>query len=117
LLTKGVRVHIDDRLNYHPGWKYNYWELKGIPVRLELGPKDFDNQEVRCVKRNDGSKQQLKWQDLTESVPKLLDQIQKEMYDKVSQQFKALQKEANNWQEFMAHLNTRCVIVTPCIFI
>jgi len=64
----GVRAKLDDRTNYSPGWKYNHWELKGVPIRLELGPKDLEKQEVRCVKRFDGSKAQLKMADLGAQV-------------------------------------------------
>lgn len=46
LEAAGVRVRVDDRDNYNPGWKYNYWELKGVPLRIELGPKDFEKQQV-----------------------------------------------------------------------
>ncbi len=51
-----VRVHFDDRENYNPGWKFNNWEMKGVPIRIEIGHKDIEKNEVRCVKRNDGSK-------------------------------------------------------------
>lgn len=43
LKKSDVRVQIDLRDNYNPGWKYNHWELKGVPIRLELGPKDIEN--------------------------------------------------------------------------
>ena len=49
LRASGVRVELDDRDNYNPGWKYNYWELKGVPLRLELGPKDLDKRQVRVL--------------------------------------------------------------------
>ena len=51
-----MRVELDDRDNYNPGWKYNYWELRGVPMRLELGVRDYTANEVRCCKRNDGKK-------------------------------------------------------------
>ena len=57
LKKAGVRVMLDDRDNYNPGWKYNHWELKGIPLRIELGKKDMEKEEVRLVRRLDGSKQ------------------------------------------------------------
>jgi prolyl-tRNA synthetase len=41
LKTAGIRVHIDDRDNYNPGWKFNHWELKGTPIRIEFGNEDF----------------------------------------------------------------------------
>jgi prolyl-tRNA synthetase len=49
LVAFGVRVHVDDRDNYNPGWKYNHWEQKGVPLRFELGPKDIEKNEVRVV--------------------------------------------------------------------
>ena len=54
LKKAGIRVHLDDRDNYTPGWKFNSWELKGIPIRLELGPKDIKKNEVKVIKRVDG---------------------------------------------------------------
>ena len=75
LKDAGIRVELDDRENYNPGWKFNNWELKGVPIRLELGAKDFAANEVRCAKRNDGVKQQMKQEGLVEQVNKMLDQI------------------------------------------
>jgi prolyl-tRNA synthetase len=56
LKKSGVRTHIDDRDNYTPGWKYNHWELRGVPIRLEVGPKDIDNKRVVLVFRYNGEK-------------------------------------------------------------
>lgn len=56
LTKKGLRVHVDDRENHNPGFKFNAWELKGVPVRLELGGKDMKNQEVKAVIRHSGQK-------------------------------------------------------------
>lgn len=52
-----IRVHLDDTENHNPGWKYNYWEQRGVPIRLEIGQKDLEKGETRCCKRNDGVKQ------------------------------------------------------------
>ena len=70
-----IRVHLDDRENYNPGWKFNNYELKGVPIRLEIGAKDLEKNEVRCVKRNDGSKQQLSVDGLTDKINELLETI------------------------------------------
>lgn len=56
LKAAGVRVYLDDRENYNPGFKYNHWELRGVPIRLELGKKDFEKQEVRVVRRDNSDK-------------------------------------------------------------
>ena len=47
---------IDDSDNHNPGFKYNFWEVRGTPVRLELGSKDFEKNEVRCAVRHSGEK-------------------------------------------------------------
>jgi prolyl-tRNA synthetase len=52
----GVRAEVDDSDVHNPGFKYAAWELKGVPLRLELGPKDMQSGEVRCVRRLDGKK-------------------------------------------------------------
>jgi len=69
LLKKaGYRVHVDDRENYNPGFKYNHWELRGVPIRLEIGAKEVENAEVRYCKRNDGAKASIKMDVLVDSV-------------------------------------------------
>lgn len=57
LKDSGIRVHLDDRENYNPGFKYNHWELRGVPIRIELGKKDLEKAEVRIVRRDTGNKQ------------------------------------------------------------
>ncbi len=47
-------LQVDDRPNYTPGWKYNHWELKGIPLRIELGPRDMENGVVMVARRDNG---------------------------------------------------------------
>mmetsp|Transcript_3564 Transcript_3564/g.2592 ORF Transcript_3564/g.2592 Transcript_3564/m.2592 type:complete len:154 (+) Transcript_3564:1322-1783(+) len=71
----GIRVFVDDRDNYNPGWKFNHWELKGIPLRVELGRNDLAAGEVRVVRRDDGSKQQVKQSELVGVASDLLEQI------------------------------------------
>jgi prolyl-tRNA synthetase len=56
LKQAGIRVELDDRENYNPGFKYNHHELRGVPVRIELGKMDLENKEVRVCKRHDGVK-------------------------------------------------------------
>ena len=83
LLKKAkIRVELDDRENYNPGFKYNHWELRGVPIRIELGKKDFEKQEVRMCKRNDGKKEQVKWEGIVDKIKELFPQIHTEMYNK-----------------------------------
>jgi prolyl-tRNA synthetase len=92
-----IRVHIDLRDNYNPGWKFNHWELKGVPIRLEIGPKDVENQEVKAVVRFNGDKSQIKWNALPHELPIMLENIQELMYQRALQRFNEKAKQANNW--------------------
>jgi prolyl-tRNA synthetase len=93
-----IRVQIDTRDNYNPGWKFNHWELKGVPIRLELGPKDIDNKEARVVIRYNGEKLQVKWIELEKELPVLLEKIQEGMYERAVARFNDKAKQATTWQ-------------------
>lgn len=112
LKKAGVRVYLDDRENYNPGFKYNHWELRGVPIRLELGKKDFEKSEVRVVRRDNGEKSQMKWADLDE-IPKLLDKIHNDMYERAKQIRDDHYKEADTWDQFMEALNAKNIVLTP----
>ncbi|MBI4170849.1 MAG: proline--tRNA ligase [Candidatus Aenigmarchaeota archaeon] len=75
-----LRVHVDYR-DYSPGFKFNHWELRGVPVRVEIGPKDVEAGVVTVVKRVDGVKKPIEMAKLRE-IRKMLKQIQKEMLKK-----------------------------------
>lgn len=79
---EGVRSFCDDSDNYNPGWKFNHWELKGTPIRLELGKNDYTKSEVTVVRRDNGEKHTLKWDSLIVEIPKLLETIQSDMYER-----------------------------------
>ena len=81
LKTAGVRVKLDDRDNVSPGWKFNEWELKGVPVRLEIGPRDIENGVATYMRRDTLEKGTLPLDNLAEGLKKLLDEIQKNMFN------------------------------------
>merc|ERR1719217_137547 len=58
LKAAGIRTKADLRDNYNPGWKYNHWELKGIPIRIEVGANEVDGEKVMMVQRMDGAKEE-----------------------------------------------------------
>ncbi len=80
-VRKQVTVTLDDREQHSPGWKFNEWELKGIPLRMELGPKDIENSSVLLVRRDTGEKIPVSWDSLNELTVEILDTVQKNMYD------------------------------------
>ncbi len=72
----------DDREDYSAGWKFNEWELKGIPLRLEVGPKDVEKKQVVIVRRDTGEKEFVKVGKVVDRVSSLLVEIQKDMFEK-----------------------------------
>jgi len=84
-LLKGFDAVLDDREDYTPGWKFNEWELKGVPLRLEFGPKDMEADQVTAVVRDTGEKQFIKVHDLKAAVPELLQQMQNRLFEKAKQ--------------------------------
>lgn len=77
----GIRVHLDAREEYSPGYKYNDWEMRGAPLRLEIGPRDIENDQVVLVRRDSGEKLFVGMDQLRDALPKLLVTIQEEMLE------------------------------------
>ncbi|MCH8285156.1 proline--tRNA ligase [candidate division KSB1 bacterium] len=79
-LKTRVSVKLDDRDHYSPGWKFNEWELKGIPLRIEIGPKDIKNQSAVFVRRDTGEKTPVRFDGLEDHAFTTLEDIQDTMY-------------------------------------
>jgi Prolyl-tRNA synthetase len=75
-------VELDDRDQYSSGWKFNEWELKGVPLRIEIGPKDIEKNQVVVVRRDTGEKEPVKLPALKKRVAELLDDIQLQLFQK-----------------------------------
>ena len=80
----GLRVKVDDREEHRPGYKFNEWELKGVPLRLEVGPKDLEAGRATISRRDTGEKSTLPLDRLAEGVPSLLDDIQSSLFQQAS---------------------------------
>lgn len=81
-LAEHFRVHFDDRDNYTPGFKFNHWEQKGVPVRINIGPKDIANEVVEIARRDTREKiRGVRQAGLVNELSGLLDQVQKSIYD------------------------------------
>lgn len=113
LKEAGVRVTTDCRDNYTPGWKYNHWELKGVPVRIELGPRDFESETVMLARRDTGEKTVIPWSEVTTKVPELLSTIQNEMLQRAREKFDSCIERATNWDDFMQALERKHMVLTP----
>lgn len=82
LSEAGVRVFGDYRDNYSPGWKFNHWELKGVPIRIELGPKDMAAGQFVAVRRDTLKKETMSEDGIEDKIKQLLDNIHNSMYEK-----------------------------------
>ncbi len=81
LKNAGIRIKLDDSDN-SPGWKYSEYEMKGVPVRIEIGPRDIENGVVVVARRDNGEKQTLPIENLAESIKALLEDVQVGLYEK-----------------------------------
>jgi prolyl-tRNA synthetase len=88
-LEDKVRVKVDDRDNVSPGWKFNEWELKGVPIRIEIGPKDLEKGQVVLVRRDTGEKIPMAQDAVVLEVPNLLDAIQESLLAKAKERLEA----------------------------
>jgi prolyl-tRNA synthetase len=89
LKSKGISVYLDDRSNYSPGWKFNEWEVKGVPIRIEIGPKDIEKNRVTVVRRDTGEKFSVKSNTIEREVPILLDKIQNDLLKNAEKNLKS----------------------------
>jgi len=99
-LKKSIRVKLDDREEYSPGWKYNEWEMKGVPLRIEVGPKDLDKGHVVLVRRDTGKKEFVNREDLAEYLPRLLEEIQNDMRQRALDFREANTRSGDDYEEF-----------------
>ena len=99
-----LSVKLDDRDNLSPGFKFNEWELAGVPLRIELGPKDLEQGSVVCVKRPDRSKSVVAMAELQQRVPELLEEIQSEMFEAARVRRDAVTYPVDTYDEFKKKL-------------
>ena len=113
LKAAGVRVHVDDRDFQTPGWKYSHWELKGVPLRIELGPKDLVAGHCVVARRDTGKKDFVKWGDLAPAVQGALAAMQTDMLAKARKQFDESIVRVTKWEDFVPALNAKKMVLAP----
>ncbi len=107
LKDAGIRVKIDDS-DKSPGWKFSEYEMKGVPLRLEIGPRDIENKQCMLAKRNDGTKVAASLEGLVDTVKALLDTIHDEMYQKANAFVQSHIRECHSVEEIEKALDDRC---------
>jgi prolyl-tRNA synthetase len=107
LRKQGYTLKFDNRDTHKPGFKFAEWELKGVPVRLAIGPRDLENGTVEVARRDTKEKQVMKMDDIAVSIPKLLDDIQENIYNKALSFRKEKTTEVNSYDEFKKVLDEK----------
>ena len=105
LRTAGVRVKLDARDNLSPGFKFNEWEMLGVPLRVELGPKDLEKGSVCCVKRMNRQKSFVPAAEIATEVPRLLEAIQAEMFAAAKARQEASTHRVDDYASFKTKLD------------
>jgi len=105
-LKQDLRVKLDDREEYSPGWKFNDWEMKGTPVRIEVGPKDLDKGHVVMVRRDTGEKEFVNREEVPARLKELLEQIQNDMLARATEFRKTNTRIGDDYEEFKRLMET-----------
>ena len=96
----GIRFKLDDRQNISPGFKFNEWEMKGVPIRVEVGPRDMESGTVFCARRDTGEKTPYKIESAAPTMSQLLEEIQKNMFNQAFEFREKNTFSANSYAEF-----------------
>jgi prolyl-tRNA synthetase len=113
LKAAGIRAKFDDRTMYNPGWKYNHWEQKGVPIRIEVGPRDVEQKQARIVLRYNGEKLDMRVEGLGEMLKEKLEDIQHSMFQKAKAVRDQHLVQVTEWKDFVPNLEKNNLVLTP----
>ncbi len=107
LMSQGIRVMLDDRDAYTPGWKFAEWEMRGVPLRLEIGPKDIEKSQVLLARRDTREKLPTPMDGLTGQIVTLLGTIQKNLFERAVNFRQERTRRVSTYDEFKALMEGR----------
>jgi len=108
----GIRVKYDDSDNQRPGWKFAEYELKGVPVRIAVGPRDLENNQVEIARRDTKEKTTVSMDGITETVSQLLLDIQSNLFNRAKQYRDEHITKVDRWEDFISILDTKAGFVS-----
>jgi len=112
-LEDDFRIEADTRDN-KPGWKFNEWEMKGVPLRLELGPRDVQAGQAVLVRHDKKEKKIVKYEDLKDEIRRMLADIQKDMFNQARQHLEDNTRTVDDYEEFKKTLEEdRGFLISP----
>ncbi|KAF9911796.1 ribose-phosphate pyrophosphokinase 1 [Linnemannia zychae] len=113
LKKAGIRAKVDDRTTYSVGYKFNHWELRGVPVRLEVGPKDVKANTALAARRDNGEKSTISHETLVKDVRDLLDTVQSDMFTRAKEIRDASVIKVEDWKDFVPALDAKNFCLIP----
>jgi len=112
LAYNGFRINIDDREEYSPGYKFNELEMKGIPLRIEIGPNDIEKDQVVIVRRDNREKQEVKLRNMNNTIANTLDNIHNSLYEKAEKLLNETIVKTKNMNETTKAINNKKIVKT-----
>ncbi len=113
LEKSGISVHLDSRESYSSGWKFSEWEMKGVPLRIELGPRDLSKRQVVVVRRDTNDKTPVLISALDKKAPAFLKQIQADLYLRAEKLLTGSIVKVNAFKEGEKELNNKKILFAP----
>src|SRR5690606_12646698 len=107
LVAAGIRVYLDAREEYTPGWKFAEWEMRGVPVRLEIGPKDIEKGQVVLARRDTRAKMSASRDGVADHVAALLDEVQRALLERARAFRDEHTARVERWDEFVSLMEGR----------
>jgi prolyl-tRNA synthetase len=114
LRKSGLRVIIDERDEYTSGWKFNEWEIKGVPLRINLGPRDIKNEQLELVRRDTMQKWTINESGVVDSVTSILDEIQTNLLNRTKDIQRQYTSRTNSYDTFKSILDTKGGFIYAC---
>ena len=114
LLESGISAVLDDRAEYTPGWKFNEWELKGVPIRIEIGPRDVKQKQLTVARRDTFEKKAVKEGKIVDVVTKLLEEIQNNLFNRAKKFLEDNITTVKTYDEFKEALKKKGGFIRAC---
>jgi len=114
LKENGISAILDDRAEYTPGWKFNQWELKGVPIRIEIGPRDIEKKQVVAARRDTFEKIAVKEEELINTINGVLKEIQDNLFNRAKKFLEERITSVKTYDEFKKVLRKKGGFIKAC---
>jgi len=114
LKENGTTTILDDRAEYTPGWKFHEWELRGVPIRIEIGPRDIERKQVVAARRDTFERVEIREEELLETINKMLEDVQKNLFNRAKKFLEDHITPVKTYEEFKEVLRKKGGFIKAC---